>query len=144
MVLDGARGHGVTYPLALVATTLFGRGALDGGAVAVIVGAALHLAVGAAWGALFAWVLPARTSGPAAATVGALFSYVIFFTMLTVTRFASPIFYEEVHGGTLLVAHIVYGLGLGLTVPAIHRVEHHHPADTVGHEARPNATDGAG
>jgi hypothetical protein len=118
MALDRGRTDGGARPMELVATALLGQRALDGGLVAFAVGLVLHLAVGAAWGALFSRLVPRATTGPAAALLGASFSLIVFFVMgFVVVPAVAPLVASMLHPGSYLVAHLAYGLSLGIVVP---------------------------
>jgi hypothetical protein len=88
------------------------------GGTAAVVGFVLHLMFSATFGVLFAALIPREMRGGVAAALGGVVGLGIFAGMtFIVLRWTNPFMYEHVHRGMFLIAHVVYGVCLGLVVP---------------------------
>lgn len=101
---------GASYPL-------FGPAALEPGfaAAPVVIGVVAHLGVALLWGTLFALAVeraPARFYLPLGAACGALAWAVMFFGVLPL--YGAVELARAVPPGNAIVAHLLFGLGLGL------------------------------
>jgi hypothetical protein len=128
MLVSASRGDGFWTPLALMGAALLGPDHRSAGGVAL--GAVIHLAVGASFGVLYA-LLARRVRGIVEnAMLGIVFGAVVFAPMTyLLLPVVDPIMYRSIHLGVLFVAHLVYGLVLGIAVGA--RAPRREPS--VGH-----------
>lgn len=119
LLLEGVtRIDGPLYFLYHVASTFLGPHAMLGGVGPFFVGLAVHLAMGAGLGALFA-VLVGRVRRRRAVFAGAGFGGLVGLIMLfAVLPLTSPYMAERLEGGLFLFAHLLYGTVLGATLPA--------------------------
>lgn len=101
-------------PLMMISTIVLGKGAMTNGTASVGVGAAVHFALSAAFGVLFALVVPAfRTNGTllVAGTAYGLMLYVVNFLVFARTLF--PVL-KMANQPFELVVHIVFGTLLAI------------------------------
>jgi hypothetical protein len=92
---------------------------MEAGGLAALVGLAIHLASSAAFGIVFAAVIPRETRTGAATALGGLFGAALFLVMtFVVLRLTNSFMYQHVSRGPFFIAHLAYGLVLGgLLVP---------------------------
>jgi hypothetical protein len=115
-------GADILSPFRLTGATLIGPSALEGGAGIIAFGLLLHLVMAAAWGSLFAAILPREASAGSAFIAGLIFGTIVMLVMLHfVLPAVNPVMREAVDGTTsFLLAHLVYGGSLA-TVPMLRR-----------------------
>ena len=117
-------GLGFYLPLREVAAAVVGVGALVGGGGTIVTGAAIHLGVGMAFGAFFAWVLD-RAAGPGTGVVlGILYAGVILGVMTYFTlHFLDPVMAARVQLVPLawVSTHLLFGIVLGGLTPVFRR-----------------------
>jgi len=115
-------GMDILSPLRLVGGTFIGAGALEGGAGVILYGALLHTATAAAWGILFAALLPREAPLSAALIAGLVYGLLVMLVMLyAVLPVANPTMRESVDGTTAFsMEHLIYG-GTLVLVPALRR-----------------------
>lgn len=115
-------GMDILSPLRLIGATFVAAGALEGGAGVILYGLLLHTATAAAWGILFATILPRHASLGAAFVAGLVYGLLVMLVMLyVVLPIANPVMREAIDGTTAFsVEHLVYGGALAL-VPALRR-----------------------
>ncbi len=110
----------------LLATPLLGRSAATSSfGWQTISGLALHLVVSGAHGLLFAAALRPTVRTIWAANTGLLFSLCSFGLMFGwILRAGAPLVYARAYRPAWLMAHLVFGLFLGLYPSFVHRLEH--------------------
>lgn len=103
------------------------------GVLPVVLGLAIHLAVGATIGAIFAILTRRVASAPTEAMLGIVFGAAVFAPMTyLVLPQIDPVMFDRMHHGVLFVAHLVYGaiVAVALGAPAsIVAASHRGPAD---------------
>jgi hypothetical protein len=109
------QGLSALHSLEVIGASLVGPEAL-GGAGKIAFGAVLHLLTSAAFGIVFASILP--RDFPAASAIGAGVGYALFalmFMMILVVPWANPGFRwgMQAIGGSWVVGHAVFGVALG-------------------------------
>ncbi|ABS28008.1 hypothetical protein Anae109_3829 [Anaeromyxobacter sp. Fw109-5] len=110
-------------PLAVVAVTLLGEEAANGGAGPVLGGLLLWTGVSTALALGYAAIVPRDFSFASSALVGVAYSFVVMALMTTtVLPRVNALMRAEMAeiGGAWVIAYAVYGLGLGL-VPRLRR-----------------------
>jgi hypothetical protein len=118
MMYAAIMGMGILAPLRMIGATFYGPEALVGGAGVLLYGLMIHMITSAAWGAVFALLLPRGISPAAAAGWGAVFSLVVLLVMTYgVLPWANPTMAARVPMmmGAFVIEHLLFGLGLGLT-----------------------------
>jgi hypothetical protein len=123
MVGAAAQDLSPEYPLAIIGDTFAGSEGLDGPAARAAIGAAIHLAISAGVGVVFAAIVaPGFPTGCAMGLGAGLTLFFLGFMMSAVVPWASPDFREASHviGGTWVIAHAVFGVTLG-AAPALRR-----------------------
>ena len=115
-------GMDTLSPLRLIGATFVGAGALEGGAGVILYGLMLHIATAAAWGVLFAMILPKQATAGVALVAGFVYGLLVMLVMLyVVLPITNPIMREAVDGTTSFsIEHLIYGGALAL-VPALRR-----------------------
>lgn len=116
-------GMGLLAPLHMIGATFAGPEALVGGGGVLLYGLILHMMTSAAWGALFAVLLPRGATAAAATGWGVLFALVALVVMyFGVLPWANPTMFTRVPMmiGAFIVEHLLFGVGLGLT-PVLER-----------------------
>jgi hypothetical protein len=110
-------GDGALSPLRAVGTTLRGPEALQGGAGTIAWGVLLHLAVGAAFGVVFAAVVPRdmELQGGVVLGTGVAIILMAIVIPLVLPRVA-PLLKASMprHGGAWVIAHAIYGAVAGI------------------------------
>lgn len=117
VIAAAATGIAPLQPLAAIGETFVGPEALEGTAAKVALGALVHLAVSAAFGVVFAAVVPRDLPTGCAMGLGAggaLFA--MGFMMSVMVPWANPGFAAaaQVMGGSWVIAHAVFGAVLGI------------------------------
>lgn len=113
-ILTLAVGEDLWRSPRIIASAVMGEQASIG-VLPIFVGTLIHFASGALYGAIFARVMP-RLPRPYWIVGGLLFGVAIW----VIAVFALPLFVqtgdlrESLYFGALLIAHVVYGLNLGL------------------------------
>jgi uncharacterized membrane protein YagU involved in acid resistance len=118
MAYSSATGAGVTMPLKALGAIVYGVEALVAGSMAMLAGAGIQLGFSIVLGILFALCMSRRTS-----IIGALFAgigvgIVIWVAMeLVVLPYMDPTMAARIALMPMayFVAHLLYGIGLGLT-----------------------------
>lgn len=115
-------GMDTLSPLRLIGATFVGAGALEGSAGVIVYGLLLHILTSAAWGVLFASILPRQASLGAALVGGIVYGLLVMLVMLyVVLPIANPVMRAAVDGTTAFgIEHLIYGSALAL-VPALRR-----------------------
>lgn len=117
MMLSAAvHGMEPLAPLEPIGATFIGPKALEGGAVSLLYGAVLHLAVSAALGVGFAVLLPAGFSPGHAAAVGIGYAFVVMAMETSVILpEVNPVLREAMPelGGSWVIAYSLFGAALG-------------------------------
>jgi cation transport ATPase len=124
MTVAATRGTGALMPLQLIAATFYGPDALVGGVAAAIWGGILHLAVAAALGLIFAWIVGPYPRGADAIGWGVVYGIAaMFVTTSAVLPWADPTLYLRVPQMTAVwvMAHLVFGFCLAITPRYIRR-----------------------
>lgn len=113
MIVSAARGAGFFAPMRLIAAAVLGLDALTAGGGAAILGMAIHLAVGAGFGLLFAAMLPSGVSGLAKIGAGLLYGLGIFVVMtFLVLPWVDLPMSATLSVGWFLLYHLAFGLAL--------------------------------
>jgi uncharacterized membrane protein YagU involved in acid resistance len=118
MVYSSVTGAGVTMPLKALGTLVYGVEALVAGSMAMLAGAGIQLGFSIVLGILFALFTSRRTSIVAALFAGIAVGIVIWVAMeLVVLPYMNPTMAARIALMPLayFIAHLVYGIGLGLT-----------------------------
>jgi hypothetical protein len=109
-------GAGAFLTPKLIAAAFLGVNALIGGAGVVALGVAVHLAVSAFWGIVFAALLPRDSSTPVGLTTGVMYGAAIWVVMTFLALPAlDPVMRERVALGMGVFAaeHVLFGAVLG-------------------------------
>jgi len=118
MAYSNAKGAGLTTPLKDVGALVYGVEALVAGSMAMLAGAGIQLGFSIVLGILFALCTSRRTSMVAALFAGIVVGIVIWVAMeLVVLPYIDPTMAARIALMPLayFVAHLLYGIGLGLT-----------------------------
>ncbi len=111
-------------PLVRIASTAFGEGIVHEPVTAsvLIVGGALHLLVGMAYGAIFGTIVD-RIVGVTPLVAGIVYSLVVFLlTFFYLAPHVAPVLVnEQVSMIGMAFAHLAYGVTLGLLTPLLQR-----------------------
>jgi uncharacterized membrane protein YagU involved in acid resistance len=132
MAYSGVTGAGVTMPLKALGALVYGVEALVAGLMAMLAGAGIQLGFSIVLGILFALFTSRRTSIVAALFAGIVVGIVIWVAMeLVVLPYMNPTMAARIALMPLayFIAHLVYGIGLGLTpvfVRTFSRKRHDH------------------
>lgn len=120
---EAMMGRGFWRPMQLIGAFFLGDEWTTQTVLAAILGVAVHLAIGAAWGVLFAAFVRRVPDLSMLAMFGILFGAAVFAIMtFAVLPWASPLFTQGIHLGRYFIAHLVFGLLLGVTLPSAARV----------------------
>ena len=118
MAYSRAIGAGVTMPLKALGALVYGVEALVAGSMAMLAGAGIQLGFSIILGILFALFMSRRTSIIAALFAGIAIGIAIWVAMeLVVLPYMNPTMAARIALMPLayFVAHLLYGIGLGLT-----------------------------
>ena len=118
MAYSNAIGEGVTMPLKALGALVYGVEALVAGSTAMLAGAGIQLAFSIVLGILFALCMSRRTSIVATMFAGIAVGIVIWVAMeLVVLPYMDPTMAARIALMPMayFVAHLLYGIGLGLT-----------------------------
>jgi uncharacterized membrane protein YagU involved in acid resistance len=118
MAYSNAIGEGVTMPLKALGALVYGVEALVAGSMAMLAGAGIQLGFSIVLGILFALCMSRRTSIIAALFAGLAVGVVIWVVMdLVVLPYMDPTMAARIALMPMayFVAHLLYGIGLGLT-----------------------------
>ena len=118
MAYSSATGAGVTMPLKALGALVYGVEALVAGSMAMLAGAGIQLGFSIVLGILFALFTSRRTSIVAALFAGIVVGIVIWVAMeLVVLPYMNPAMAARIALMPMayFVAHLLYGIGLGLT-----------------------------
>jgi uncharacterized membrane protein YagU involved in acid resistance len=118
MAYSNAIGEGVTMPLKALGALVYGVEALVAGSMAMLAGAGIQLGFSIVLGILFALCMSRRTSIIAALFAGIAVGIVIWVVMdLVVLPYMDPTMAARIALMPMayFVAHLLYGIGLGLT-----------------------------
>lgn len=109
-------GMDILSPLRMVGATFVGAGALEGGPGVIVYGLLLHTMTAAAWGVLFAAILPRAASPGATLVAGFGYALLVMLVMLyLVLPIANPVMREGVDGSTAFsIEHLIFGGSLAL------------------------------
>jgi hypothetical protein len=115
-------GADILSPFRLTGATFVGAGALEGGVGVIGYGLLIHLVTAAAWGALFAAILPGEASIGPAVVAGLIYGLIVMLIMLHfVLPTVNPVMREAADGAAWFVlAHLIYGGSLAI-VPMLRR-----------------------
>ncbi|MDQ3263568.1 MAG: hypothetical protein M3Y59_07915 [Myxococcota bacterium] len=136
MIAAAVQGPGFFAPLKMIAATVAGAGAMRGGVGMILLGLMLHMIMSVALGVIFAALVPARWSAGVLGAVGGLFGLAVFLVMTwLVLPWANPLMFQNVNLGIFFIAHLVFGVSLGLVVSSgrerTHAGARHQPAERV-------------
>ena len=97
-----------------IASVLMGSGAATG-IFPIILGTVIHLASGAAYGAIFAWITP-RMPRPFWIVTGLLYGLAIWvIAVLALPLLVEPVgISQTAYFNALIISHVVFGINLGL------------------------------
>jgi hypothetical protein len=115
-----AQGIAPLHPLMVVGETFIGPEALDAVAAKVAFGAFVHVLTSAAFGVVFAGIVPRDFRMGCAMGLGAGTAlFAMGFMMSTIVPWANPGFRaaSQVIGGSWVLAHAVFGVTLGIAPP---------------------------
>jgi uncharacterized membrane protein YagU involved in acid resistance len=118
MAYSNAIGEGVTMPLKELGALVYGVEALVAGSVAMLAGAGIQLGFSIVLGILFALCMSRRTSIIAALFAGIAVGVVLWVLMeLVVLPYMDPTMAARIALMPMayFIAHLLYGIGLGLT-----------------------------
>ena len=118
MLYYASHGEGFTFPLKLIAASIFGVNALMGGVGCVAVGLIIHLAGSAALGVLFAFLTQKVFSAETSLSVGILFGFCTWLAMTYVMLpWLDPVMKAraDMASGWWFGCFMVYGMFLVLT-----------------------------
>jgi len=118
MAYSSATGAGVTMPLKALGALVYGVEALVAGSMAMLAGAGIQLGFSIVLGILFALCMSRRTSIVATMFAGIAVGIVIWVAMeLVVLPYMDPTMAARIALMPMayFVAHLLYGIGLGLT-----------------------------
>ena len=118
MAYSSATGAGVTMPLKALGALVYGVEALVVGTMAMLAGAGIQLGFSIVLGILFALCMSRRTSIVAALFAGIAVGIVVWVAMeLVVLPYMNPTMAARIALMPMayFVAHLLYGIGLGLT-----------------------------
>ena len=118
MAYSSATGAGVTMPLKALGALVYGVEALVAGSMAMLAGAGIQLGFSIVLGILFALCMSRRTSIIATMFAGIAVGIVIWVAMeLVVLPYMDPTMAARIALMPMayFVAHLLYGIGLGLT-----------------------------
>ena len=138
MAYSSVTGAGVTMPLKALGAFVYGVEALVAGSMAMLAGAGIQLGFSIVLGILFALFTSRRTSIVAALFAGIVVGIVIWVAMeLVVLPYMNPTMAARIALMPLayFIAHLLYGIGLGLTpvfVRTFSRKRPDHRAGTLG------------
>ncbi|NOK10010.1 hypothetical protein [Corallococcus exercitus] len=114
--------HGEPWRPALLVSGLFFRDGSAHGALGVLLGLFIHLAVAGGLATGFALLLPRRGTAVAALCLGVLYGMGVWLMMTRLMLpFSSPPLAREDASALLLLLHLAFGAALG-TVPALRSV----------------------
>ena len=118
MAYSSATGAGITMPLKALGALVYGVEALVVGTMAMLAGAGIQLGFSIVLGILFALCMSRRTSIVAALFAGIAVGIVVWVAMeLVVLPYMDPTMAARIALMPMayFVAHLLYGLGLGMT-----------------------------
>lgn len=118
MAYSSATGAGMTMPLKALGALVYGVEALVAGSMAMLAGAGIQLGFSIVLGILFAVCTSRRTSIVAALFAGMAVGVVIWLVMeLVVLPYMDPTMAARIAlmPAAYFIAHLLYGVGLGLT-----------------------------
>lgn len=125
MVLATLKGAGFFAPMKLIAATALGRAALHGGPGTILLGIAIHLAIGAAFGIVFAAIVPRYANATAVFFASLLYVTLVFAAMTyLVLPWADSTMYHRIDQGWFFAYHLVYGTSLALLIASQRSVSH--------------------
>lgn len=109
MWFTASMGNPAEMPLHMISTIVLGAGAMEAGTTSVAVGLVVHLVLSAAFGMVFALVVPLMRTNGTVALVGTVYGallYVVNFLILSPIAF--PVF-QNANQPFELFAHVVFG-----------------------------------
>jgi len=118
MAYSNAIGEGMTMPLKALGALVYGVEALVAGTTAMAAGAGIQFAFSIALGILFGLAMSRRSSVILTLVVGILVGVVIWVAMeLLVLPFMDPTMAARIAlmPAAYFIAHVLFGIGLGLT-----------------------------
>ena len=130
MAYSGGTGTGVTMPLKALGALVYGVEALVAGSMALLAGAGIQLGFSIVLGILFAMCTSRSTSIVAEMFVGIVVGIVIWVAMeLVVLPYMNPTMAARIALMPLayFIAHLVFGIGLGLTPVFVRMFSRKHP-----------------
>ena len=141
---SSAIGEGLTMPLRAMGALVYGIEALVAGTPAIAVGLAIQLGFSIALGIVFGLLLSRRTSLVLALLLGILVGIVIWLAMdLYVLPFMDPTMAARIALMPMayFVAHVLFGIGLGMTPLFIRAFSGRHGRETrrIQHPSQPLA-----
>ncbi len=130
----GMMGMGWLTPLRLIAATLYGVDALIGGSGVLLIGLIIHMMASAAFGIIFAALLPARASAGAAFGGGLLWGFFVWVIMtFAVISWLNPTMAARVSliSGAWFFEHLVFGAVLAITPGQVRSLSAEHSPAVV-------------
>jgi hypothetical protein len=115
------QGLGFFLPLKLIAATFLGVNAIIGGFWVLLLGVLIHLSVSAGWGVVFG-ALARRLGVGASTALGGIYGLAVYLLMtFLVLPWIDPVMRArvEVTMTSFLIAHLVFGIALGLLTPVL-------------------------
>ena len=114
MIVAASRGPGFFAPMKLISAVVLGQRAMTIGAGAVVLGIAIHLAMGALLGALFAAVVFSRPSWLATVALALIYSTGVYLVMsILILPWGNPVMLHHISLSWFLLYHLAFGLTLG-------------------------------
>ncbi len=119
MIVAAATGNGFLRPMKLIAAVfLGGQAAMTGGAGAVILGLAIHMAFGIGFGLIFAALLPRDWNAGVELGAGLVYGVVVFLLMTyIVVPWSNPFMAVRIQHGWFFLYHLAFGATLVLVWP---------------------------
>jgi hypothetical protein len=133
MAYAGMTGMGFWTPLRLIAGALFGADALTGGGGVLLAGAIIHMMASAAFGIIFAALVPRTTGGGGALALGIIYAIAVWVVMTyLVVPIVNPTMSVRipVMAGAFWFEHVIFGAVLGIT-PGLVRSLSKRPPDVI-------------
>ncbi len=117
IVVAAIKGPTFAVPMSVIAASAIGGGA---GGELVVVGSVLHMLVGGAFGALFAFVVPKKARVPSILALGMVYGLALHLVMVYLVLRPLELVKTTARVDTwwFLSEHLVYGLTVGIVMAA--------------------------
>lgn len=118
MIVSLVAGRGLWFPMKLVAAFAMGQDAIFGGIGTIALGVVTHLAIGALFGLVYAYLVPRGANRSTDLLIGIAYGVLVYFGMTyAVLPWVNTLMYAGIERDWYLAAHVLYGVTVAFAVP---------------------------